>query len=86
MVPNYHAVLFMAKARHEHILEDARKSEMLKAIKPKRIQLWKRMLLRFAEVLIFLGSRIKNRYQPLLHTDSDSVPPRADSTNINACA
>ena len=79
MYQNYYVIEIMAKARQEQLLEYSKRSNLLKAVKPKRTTLRDRMFLRLADMLIFLGSWIKDRYQPRIY--ADSVALRANSTN-----
>jgi hypothetical protein len=79
MYQNYYVIEIMARARQQQLLEYSKKSNLLKAVKPKKTTLKDRMFIRFGEMLIFIGSWIKERYQPRIYTDS--VTLQADSTN-----
>lgn len=70
MCLDYYAIEIIAKARQEQLLADAKITNLSKAVKPKRTNFRERMLLRFGERLVLLGSRIKTRYQPSLYPDS----------------
>lgn len=77
---NHFMIEILAKVRREQLLEYSMRSNLTKAIKPKRTRFLGRMLMKFGEMLIYWGTLIKNRYQPQFYTDSAAY--RADSTNI----
>lgn len=76
---NHYMIEILAKARQEQLLEYAMQSNLSKTVRPKRSTFPARVIFRFGELLITLGTLIKDRYQPEIYTAS--VDFRADGTN-----
>ena len=64
---NDYLISQLAKRREAELREKARIARLLTNARPEKPGLWVRLLTRSGEVLIYLGQKLKARYEPELN-------------------
>jgi hypothetical protein len=69
---NLKVLSMIAKEHQNNMLEEVKKNQMLKAIRPAKPRLQERLCVRIGDFLISAGLRLKKRYKPEIYPDLEA--------------